>query len=45
MVENTMNVKIYILKSIVLSEIDMLLSEIAMSVSIYYFTFAVKIHW
>ena len=40
-----MNVKIYILKSIVLSEIDMLLSEIAMSVSIYYFTFAVKIHW
>lgn len=40
-----MNVKNYILKSIVLSEIDMLLSEIAMSVSIYYFTFAVKIHW
>lgn len=39
-----MNVKIYIIKYIVMSEIDMLLSEIAMSVSIYYFTFAVKIY-
>lgn len=44
MVENTMNVKIYIIKHVVMSEIDMLLSEIAMSVSINYFTFAVKIH-
>lgn len=45
MVENTMNVKIYIIKHVVMSKIDMLLSEIAMSFSIYYFTFAVKIHW
>ena len=44
MVKITMNVKKYILNCSILSEIDVLLSETAMSVSIYCFIFALEMH-
>ena len=44
MVKITMNVKKYILNCSILSEIDVLLSENAMSVSIYCFIFALEMH-
>ena len=44
MVKITMNVKKYILNCSILSEIDVLLSETAMSVDIYCFIFALEMH-